>query len=325
MVSEKLSKILKKQHYRIVGNHSSVQVCRWTKKDILDQGECYKAKFYGIKSNRCLQMSPATVFCQNMCLHCWRAIEHTDGKSMDIKKVDDPNEIIKMSIEAQKGLLTGFKGNDKANKKKLLEAEEPTQFAISLTGEPTLYPRLGEMIKILRKDKKTSFVVTNGLEPKALKKLAKEDALPTQLYVSMNAPNKEIYDKWHRSTVKDAWKRFNETLKLFPKLNTRKVIRMTLVKGKNMDKKYIKDYVKLIKRADPDFIEAKGFMSVGFARDRKGMGYDSMPRYEGVKEFSEGLVKELGKPYKILSEHKSSAVILIGKDKKRMKIRKSEI
>lgn len=327
MISKKLKESLEKQHYKIIGNHSSVKICEWTKKSLIDddKGVCFKEKFYGIKSHRCCQMSPATVFCQNKCLHCWRAIELTDGNKMNSKLIDNPKEIIKNCIEAQKKLLNGFKGNKKINKEKFKESEEPMQFAISLTGEPTLYPELGELISELRKLDKTTFVVTNGLMPSILTKINKEKNLPTQLYLSLNSPNKEMYDKWHRSRKKNAWKKFNETLLLFPKLKTRKVIRMTLVKDLNDKDELIKEYCELIKKASPNFIEVKSYMAIGFSRNRIGMGYDKMLSHNEIKEYSKKLVKELKSGYKILAEHKLSRVVLIGKDKKKMKIKKSQI
>jgi tRNA wybutosine-synthesizing protein 1 len=327
MLSSKLKESLLKQHYRIVGKHSSVKICEWTKKSLTDndKGVCFKEKFYGIKSHRCVQMSPSTVFCQNKCLHCWRAIELTDGNKMNPKLIDNPKEIIKGCIEEQRKLLIGFNGNSKVNQKKFKEAQEPMQFAISLTGEPTLYPKLGELISELRKMKKTSFVVTNGLQQAVLSKLNKERNLPTQLYLSLNSPNKEMYDKWHRSSEKNAWKKFNKTLELFPKLKTRKVIRMTLVKELNDKEKHIFEYAKLINIAKPDFIEVKSYMAIGFSRDRKGMGYDKMLSHKEIKEYSKKLSRELGNSYKIIAEHKLSRVVLIGKDRKRMRIKKSEI
>ena len=324
-MNKKLINSLKKQHYGLVGNHSAVQVCRWTKHSLRNEGECFKQKFYGIKSHLCCQMSPSVGFCQNKCLHCWRAIELTERSDMKKSKIDKPNEIIDGCIKQQRKLLSGFKGNSKVNKKKLKEAQEPMQFAISLTGEPTLYPKLGELISELRKRKKTSFLVTNGLSPEVLEKLNKNKQLPTQLYLSLNSPNEKLYNKWHNSKTKNSWKKFNETLKLLPKLKTRKVIRMTLVKGinNNMKDEFIEDYSKLIKKANPDFLEIKGYKAVGFARDRKGMGYGAMPTHKEVKEYSKKLAKILD--YQIEDEHEFSCVVLIGKDKKMMKIKKREI
>jgi len=315
MVVEKVKNVLKKQHYGLVGEHSAIQVCRWTKKSLLDEGCCYKEQFYGIKSHLCCQMSPSAFVCQNKCLHCWRPIEICEN--IKIKEIDEPKKIIEDCIAQQKKLLIGFKGNKKINLKKFKEAQNPNQFAISLIGEPTLYPKIEELILELRKQGKTSFLVTNGLNPDKLLEMQEKNALPTQLYLSLNSPNKEEYEKWHNSSLKNSWEVFNKTLRLFPKLKTRKVIRMTLVKDLNMDEKFLEDYAKLILIANPNFIEVKGYMSVGFARQR--LGYEKMPFHKDINEFSKKLLKFLPE-FKFLDEKVESRVVLLGKDKKDMKI-----
>ncbi|MEK6935168.1 MAG: 4-demethylwyosine synthase TYW1 [Nanoarchaeota archaeon] len=322
----KIKKILEKQGYRVVGENSSVKICNWTKKSLINDGVCYKEQFYGIKSHRCCQISCTLFNCQNKCLHCWRNLDYTED--IDLKNIDEPKEIIEGCINQQRKLLEGFKGNSKVNLKKLQEAQEPMQFAISLIGEATLYPKLGELISELRKQGKTSFLVTNGLSPEVLEKLNKNKQLPTQLYISLNSPNETLYNQWHNSKIKNAWKKFNRTLKLFPKLKTRKVIRMTLVKGvnSNMKDEFVEDYVKLIKKSKTDFAEIKGYMSVGEARKRKNMGYSDMPKYNEIKDFANKIANELkSEGYKILDEHEFSNVVLIGKDKGKMKIKKNEI
>lgn len=326
---KKVKKILKKQHYEIVGNHSAVQICRWTKKSLRDEGVCYKERFYGIKSHLCCQMTPAVMWCPNKCVHCWRAIELTLGDKLN--EEDSPSEIIDGCIKAQRKLLLGFKIDknsrkkqlSKANQKKYLEAQEPTQFAISLSGEPTIYSKVGDLISELRKRGKTSFLVTNGLYPEKIKDLYKKNQLPTQLYVSVNAPNKKLYDKFHRSSIKNAWEKLNETLEFLPKLigRTRIVFRMNLVKDLNMNFEYAKEYAELIKKAKPKFIEIKGFMSVGFARER--LGYDRMPKEKEMESFIEVLLRELdGTGYKLLDKHEFSRAYVLGKDKKDLKIKK---
>ncbi len=134
MIPNEIKSILKRQHYGIAGKNSAVQVCRWTKKSLLNEGYCYKQKFYGINSHRCCQLSPSVVWCQNKCLHCWRAIEYTLGDKLKKSEVDNPSEIIKLCIEEQRKLLSGFKGNKNVDKKKFEEAQEPKHFAISLAG-----------------------------------------------------------------------------------------------------------------------------------------------------------------------------------------------
>jgi tRNA wybutosine-synthesizing protein 1 len=315
MISENVKKVLMRQHYALAGRHSAIQVCRWTKKSLLDEGECYKQKFYGIQSHRCCQMSPAVMWCQNRCLHCWRAIELTIGHKL--KESDEPKEIIDRCIEAQKKMLIGFKGNKKINLKKLKEAMEPMQFAISLSGEPTIYPKIGELIAELRKRGKTTFLVTNGLMPERLREMQKKKQLPTQLYLSLNAPDKELFLKFTRPVTKNAWKKFNETIKLFPKLKTRKVIRINLVKNLNMDDRYITEFAEIIKKAKPDFVEVKAFMSVGYSRQR--LAYDRMPLHNEIMKFSKKLAKLTG--LKVLDQKKESRVAVLGKNKNELKIK----
>ena len=92
MIPDKIKKILKKQHYELVGDHSAVQICRWSKKSLRNEGVCYKEKFYGIKSHLCAQMTPC-LYCPNSCIHCWRAIEFTISNKIP-GQVDSPKKII---------------------------------------------------------------------------------------------------------------------------------------------------------------------------------------------------------------------------------------
>ncbi|MCF7910761.1 4-demethylwyosine synthase TYW1 [Candidatus Pacearchaeota archaeon] len=343
MIPDNIRELLKKQHYLLVGSknkkdqeHSAVQICRWTKNSLRDEGVCYKEKFYGIQSHRCCQMTPAVMWCPNKCVHCWRAIEHTLGEKFsedEIKNLSSPKEIIDSCIEAQRKLLLGFnkvaKKNpfkkptkSKANMIKWHEAQEPMQFAISLSGEPTLYPMIGDLIKELRNRGKTSFLVTNGLYPEKLKELLEKNQLPTQLYVSVNTSNKKLYDKFHRSSLGNkAWDKLNKTLELMPKLGekTRTIFRMNLVKDLNMSDKHVKEYAELIKKSKPLFTEIKGFMSVGFARER--LGYDRMPTYSEMLNFCEKLVKELGEDWKILDSHERSRAFVLGRKKNKVRLK----
>ena len=98
---------------------------------------------------------------------------------------------------------------------------------------------------------------------------------------------------------------------------------MTIVRHLNMHPEAIKKYAELIKKADPLFVEVKGFISVGYARKR--LPYESMPFVDEIEDFSSALAKASG--MKILGRHECSRIILIGKpeNKKRMKIKPSEI
>jgi tRNA wybutosine-synthesizing protein 1 len=326
----KARKRIRKETYEPVGKHSAVQLCNWTKKSLKDEGVCFKEKFYGIKSHLCCQMT-CSVLCNNRCIHCWRDI--TNAKDEFLIDFDEPKEILEGAIKAQQKLLTGFKINpnskstqlSKANQEKLKEAQQPNQFALSLTGEPTLYPKIGELIKEIRSRNATSFLVTNGLQPEVIQKLIDENNLPTRLYVTVNTSNKFEHKKFHRSLKEDAWEKLNETLKLFKKIKKKNttVFRMNLVKDLNMEDKHLPEFAKMIKFSEPDFIELKGFMSVGFARER--LGYEKMPTHKEMLSFIEKLEKELiGTGYKLQDEHEASRAYVMCKDKKDLLIKKED-
>ena len=111
---------LEKSGYRFLGSHghAAVKTCHWTRQSIVDKGVCYKEKFYGIESHRCLQMSPSVPNCQQECEFCWRDLSYTQTTWQD-SEYDDPKTIVDDAIKAQNNLLCGYYGNDKANKKKL--------------------------------------------------------------------------------------------------------------------------------------------------------------------------------------------------------------
>src|SRR3989344_2768750 len=324
MIPEEIKQVMENQGYRFVGNHSIIKICMWTKKSIKNEGVCFKEKFYGIKSHLCCQMSP-WLACENHCIHCWRPIELDFNKLIKNREIDSPSEIIDECIKAQRKLLSGFnidknskkKQLSKANMKKYLEAQEPMHFAISLSGEPTLYPQVGELISELRKRGKTSFLVTNGLNPEKIMELGKKKQLPTQFTISVNAPNEELYNKLSRSIKKDAWKKLNESLKIFSGLQCRTILRINLIRDFNMEEKHIIEYAELIKKTRPTFIHVKGYMAIGFARKR--LGYDRMPNDKEMKIFVEKLATATG--LKILDIHEFSRAWVLGENKNRLKIK----
>lgn len=299
-------KILKKQHYGVVGSHSAVKLCHWMRQSLLFNRECYKQTFYGIKSHRCLQMTPSINQCNHMCLFCWR---HQGFTEKEFKEVDEPKFILDGSIEAQRKLITGFKGDPRCDQLKWKEANDPNMLACSLSGEPTLYPKLGEFFEECHKRDITTFLVTNGTNPDALENM---DTLPKQLYVSIVAPNKELYKKICSPLISDGWERIKKTLELLPSLDTRVVLRHTLVQGWNMDEKFISEYAKLDKIASPLFIEPKGYVFVGYSRKR--MNLANMPSHENVKDFGLKLSEKMG--YELSMEKSDSRVVLLSKKKK---------
>ncbi len=290
-IDPKIIEDMRKKSYG-VWNHSAVQICSWTKKAILEKGTCYKNKFYGIDTHRCMEMTPVSVFCTNNCIYCWRPMEFMKLVNIEPEDVDDPEGIYEHLLEERKRLLTGFWGNENANKKLLEEAMIPNHFAISLSGEPTLYPKLPELIKFLKSLPQTRsiFLVTNGQEPDMIKRLIDDDALPTQLYISITAPNPELYKRISVPHYPDAWERLTRTLEIVADAQVRKVIRMTMIKGWNMDDALISEYVDLIKIGNPHFVEVKAYMYLGYSTHR--LKKENMPTHEEIKEFSKKTVEQ---------------------------------
>ena len=303
-VSAEISLLMKRQQYGMVGKHSRVKVCHWTKSSLKDEGGCYKHKFYGIKSHQCLQMTPSFT-CNFACNFCWR--DHAFHTAPTMKEgMDDPVDIVEKSIISQKKLLSGFGGHKTANKQKVREAMAPKHVAISLDGEPTLYPKIAQLIGEYTKRGMTTFLVSNGSMPEKIQEVI-DTAPPTQLYISLDAPNKELFQKIDNPLIKDAWERIMRTLDIMASAGdkTRTVLRMTLIKGMNMCS--VNDYASLFNRSKAQFVEVKAYMWVGHSQER--MSQDQMPRHEEVVAFAHDLSDASG--YEVVDEHVPSRVVLL--------------
>lgn len=295
---------LEHQQYRVVGNHSAVKICGWTKNLLRGKGGCYKLKFYGIKSHQCLQMT-TSLSCANRCEFCWRGTKAPVSKKWQWS-VDDPKFIIDESIKAQLKLLTGFRGNPLTQKELFEQSLTPKHVALSLTGEPICYPKINEICKEFHKRKISTFIVTNAQYPKEIKNLK----TITQLYLSLDAPNKEILKKIDKPLFLDYWERYLGSLKEVRKKKFRKAARLTIIKGINDVEP--KNYAELLKKGDFDFVEVKAYMFVGESRQR--LKQENMPLHEEVKEFALKVLEFLPE-YELCNEHKPSRVVLLAKKK----------
>jgi len=313
-IPRSLVQALRKQRYHLVGKHSAVKRCKWLHESLVNDRPCYKQKFYGIKTHQCIQMTPALFYCTQQCLFCWRAQSGDLQVSWDelkMPKTDSAETIVEGCLRAQEKILTGYKGNPEANWRKLQEALTPKQVAISLTGEPTLYELLGELIEAFHHRGLTTFLVSNGTLPSMLSRLSQE---PTQLYISMCAPNEEVYSRVCRPQFGGAWQKLNETLGLLSSFRCPTVVRMTLVKDHNMN--CLDDYAALIGKANPTYIEAKAYMHIGFSSLR--LGFERMPMHGEVRDFAVKLAEKTG--YNIIDEAPESRVVLLSRLKKPIQV-----
>jgi tRNA wybutosine-synthesizing protein 1 len=301
MLTQSAKDELKRQHYRVIGEHSAVKICGWTKNMIKGKGGCYKLKFYGIMSNQCLQMT-TSLSCANRCVFCWRGYKAPVSKTWEWN-ADDPKMILDKSKIAHHKLLYGFGGQPEL---KLIY--EPSlnikHVALSLTGEPITYPKINELIELFDKEGISTFMVTNAQYPEEIKNLKRV----TQLYLSIDASSKELLKKIDNPLFADYWERMNKSLEYCAEKKDRTCIRLTIVKGLNDAD--AKGYAELIKKGKPDFIEVKAYMHVGASRER--LKFEDMPWHEEIVEFTKELIKYLS-DYEIVTEHIPSRVVMCAK------------
>jgi tRNA wybutosine-synthesizing protein 1 len=195
-------------------------------------------------------------------------------------------------------LISGFKGSPRTDMAAFNEATKPKHAAISLIGEPTLYPNLNELIAEFHARDMTTFVVTNGTNPDVVREIK-----PTQLYLSLNATEELGYKKVARANY---WARVMDSLEELRRKSCRTVIRITCMEELNMENP--EGYAELVKKANPDFVEVKAYMHIGYSRKR--LSRAAMPAHARVKEFASEISNYLT-AHRIVDESEISRVVLI--------------
>ncbi|XP_066835494.1 S-adenosyl-L-methionine-dependent tRNA 4-demethylwyosine synthase TYW1B isoform X4 [Anser cygnoides] len=207
MITAALRDALTKQGYKLIGSHSGVKLCRWTKSMLRGRGGCYKHTFYGIESHRCMEATPSLA-CANKCVFCWR--HHTNPVGTEWRwKMDQPEMILQEAIENHQNMIKQFKGVSGVKADRFEEAMTAKHCALSLVGEPIMYPEINRFLKLLHQHNISSFLVTNAQFPDEIRNLEPV----TQLYVSVDASTKESLKRIDRPLFKDFWQRFLDSLK----------------------------------------------------------------------------------------------------------------
>ena len=310
-------KALTKQGYAIVGSHSGVKICRWTKSALRGRGSCYKFSFYGINSHQCMETTPS-LSCSNKCVFCWRHGTNPVGTSW--RWVVDPPDLIFNGVKAnhyQK--IKSLRGVPGVRAERFAEAMRIRHCALSLVGEPIFYPHINEFLELLHGERISSFLVCNAQHPDQLATLKHV----TQLYVSIDASNREALRKIDRPLHRDFWERFQRCLEILreKRFRQRTVFRLTLVKGYNIDDE-VKGYADLIEKALPCFIEVKGVTFCGTSTSAGvGLTMSNVPFYSEVCDFVTALEQELhrrGLGYGIAAEHAHSCCVLMASERFRV-------
>ena len=302
-LSKKQVDKLKNAKYAMVGSHSAVQICSWNKKAIKQDGVCYKQKFYGIECEKCAQMSPTVLWCNENCVFCWRPMEWMRNVNLDEVDVDEPEKIIKGTIKQRQMLLTGFGGIEGLNMKRFKKSQMPSHWAVSLSGEPTLYPKICELIAEIKElpTTKSVFLVTNAQKTEVFEKMATDQKYcPSQLYVSLDAPNEEMFNSVNKPSGNSSWKNLMNSLETISTLPVRKVVRITLMKGINDDPAFLEKWSEVVKKMSPEFVEIKSYMHLGESRNR--LSRENSPVFDEIEEWSKKFCKVSGYVYKDFSK-----------------------
>ncbi|KAM3933818.1 S-adenosyl-L-methionine-dependent tRNA 4-demethylwyosine synthase TYW1-like [Leptodactylus fuscus] len=305
MITPALQEALTKQGYRLIGSHSGVKLCRWTKSMLRGRGGCYKHTFYGIESHRCMETTPSLA-CANKCVFCWR--HHTNPVGTEWRwKMDKPEMILQEAIENHQNMIKQFRGVPGVKANRFEEGMAVKHCALSLVGEPIMYPEINGFLKLLHHREISSFLVTNAQFPEEIRTLEPV----TQLYVSVDASTKDSLKKIDRPLFKDFWQRFLDSLTALAEKQQRTVYRLTLVKAWNVDE--LKAYADLVKLGKPDFIEVKGVTYCGES-SASNLTMANVPWHEEVVHFVQELADVLP-DYEVACEHEHSNCMLIAHKK----------
>lgn len=305
MITPALRDALTKQGYKLIGSHSGVKLCRWTKSMLRGRGGCYKHTFYGIESHRCMETTPSLA-CANKCVFCWR--HHTNPVGTEWRwKMDPAEKIIQEAVENHKNMIRQFRGVPGVRPERFEEGLTVKHCALSLVGEPIMYPEINSFLRLLHQQNISSFLVTNAQFPEEIRSLVPV----TQLYVSVDASTKDSLKKIDRPLFKDFWQRFLDSLRALGEKQQRTVYRLTLVKAWNVDE--LKAYADLIALGQPDFIEVKGVTYCGES-SASSLTMANVPWHEEVIYFVQQLANLLP-DYEIACEHEHSNCLLLAHHK----------
>nr|XP_046245829.1 S-adenosyl-L-methionine-dependent tRNA 4-demethylwyosine synthase TYW1 isoform X2 [Scatophagus argus] len=305
MITPALSEALTKQGYKLIGSHSGVKLCRWTKSMLRGRGGCYKHTFYGIESHRCMETTPSLA-CANKCVFCWR--HHTNPVGTEWRwKMDPAEKILQDALEKHQNMIRQFRGVPGVKPERYEEGLAVKHCALSLVGEPIMYPEINTFIRLLHSHHISSFLVTNAQFPQEIRSLVPV----TQLYVSVDASTKDSLKKIDRPLFKDFWPRFLDSLKALGEKRQRTVYRLTLVKAWNVEE--MQAYSELIALGQPDFVEVKGVTYCGES-SASSLTMANVPWHQEVVAFVQQLADMLPQ-YEIACEHEHSNCLLIAHTK----------
>eukprot|EP00727_Mastigamoeba_balamuthi_P005109 m51a1_g14597 hypothetical protein (645) ;mRNA; f:1169911-1171979 len=333
MIPADLREALEKEGYGVVGTHSAVKMCRWTRNAVRGRGLCYKNGFYGIRSHQCMEFS-SSIACANKCVFCWRH-QRNPVTTAWRWPADDPQMVADASYETWKAFVRPLKGvPDIVPERFEAAVSAPRHVALSLVGESLLYPRLSELLRAFHARGCSTFLVSNAQAPEQLAAVCPV----TQLYLSCDAATRETLAVIDRPLHRDYWERFLACLDILAQRTERTVLRLTVVKGWNASTMCnpgpsvsgqpprmppegrgccVGDtpaaYAALVRRGRPSFIEVKGatYFGASGAGSTQALSMANVPYHSEVVDFARLIAAELAPDYELASEHAHSCCVLL--------------
>jgi len=259
-----------------------------------------------------MEMTPSLA-CANKCVFCWRHHKNPVGKEWRWV-VDEPDMLVDAAMKNHYGMIKQFRGVPGVTKESFEEASTIRHCALSLVGEPIIYPYINRFVQLLHEKNISSFMVTNAQFPDKIETL---DPV-TQLYVSIDAGTKESLKKVDRPIFGDFWERFLGSIEALKRKGQRTVFRLTLINGWNTEE--ISNYAQLVELGAPTLIEIKGVTYCGTSK-ASTLTMKNVPYHQEVLHFSQALCDStpfMKENYEIACEHEHSCCVLLAN--KRFKV-----
>jgi tRNA wybutosine-synthesizing protein 1 len=106
--------------------------------------------------------------CANKCVFCWR--HHSNPVGTEWKwKMDPADVILDEAVDKHVKMIKEFRGVPGVVKERFEEGLEPKHCALSLVGEPIMYPEIDKFLRLLHSRRISSFLVTNAQFPDAIR------------------------------------------------------------------------------------------------------------------------------------------------------------
>jgi tRNA wybutosine-synthesizing protein 1 len=117
-----------------------------------------------------------------------------------------------------------------------------------------------------------------------------------------------MFHKINGPRHRNAWERWLQSLSFISQVNTRTVLRFTLIRNFNDNPTFLKDFAKLVEIGNPHFIELKSYMHIGMSTNR--LEESNMLEMDEIRSFA-GALKTHLRDYFIMDESIVSRIVVL--------------